>query len=171
MFKGDVEKLISDAKGKLTDPLAKASANVSKQLDTELSLKVSGVVPFPPHLDNDRMLAFSMLAKNEIKTAEGTLVDISSNTTTLLYVNHRILFLYVYGGKDDLEWTREQSKSWANAILGANPESAQLAQSIRTSDHRSGIDWGRVAGKAIVGGILALIVGMFGWATNRRKES
>lgn len=171
MFKGDIDKLFSDAKVKLADPLAKASANVSKQLDTELSLKISGFVPFPAHIDNDQMLAFSVLAKNEVKTTEGTFVDISSNTATLLYVNRRILFLYVYGGKNDLEWTREQSQIWANAILDANPESAQMAESTRTSDHRSGIDWERVAGKAIAGGILALIIGMFGWSTNRRKES
>jgi len=168
MFKDNNEKLISDAKDKLTEPLAKASANVSKQLDTELSLKVSSIAPFPAHIDNDRMLAFSILAKNEIKTAEGTHIDISTNTTTLLYVNHRILFLYSYGGKDDLEWTREQSKEWASSILGANHDSAQTTP---ISAHRNGINWARVVDKAIVGGLLGLILALIGWATNRRKEN
>ncbi len=84
-------------------------------------VELSDPVVSPAHIDSDRIFAFSTLQKMETKTAEGTSVRVQSVTSTSLYVNQRVLFLYVYGGKDDLEWTRDQSRDWANAILSANP--------------------------------------------------
>lgn len=103
-------KLSTDTKDKLDKLLAEAGAEVSNP------------VVFPAHIKNDRMVAWSGFQKLATKTAEGTSVRVVSMTNTTLYVNHRVLFLYAYGQKDDLEWTREQSRIWANEILDANPE-------------------------------------------------
>lgn len=121
-FGNDVEKRLSEVKDKLANPLADASAALSQYSEDDLELQFSDTVPFPAHVDDDRMFAFSMLQKAHVETEEGTSAFVNSCTTTALYVNQRVLFLYVFGAEDDLEWTREQSRNWAETILSANPE-------------------------------------------------
>ena len=90
-------------------------------------------------------------------TIEGRQEDrVLAATSTLVNAGGKVLFLYCYGLKKDLEWTREASKAWASAVTTANGPPPTR------SSGGSGIDWSSVARKAmigaVVGGLLAPIL-------------
>ncbi len=58
----------------------------------------------------------------------GAITQIVAATESLVWVSGKVLILIAYGGQNDLEWTRQQSKEWITAIEFANrppiPETA-----------------------------------------------
>lgn len=121
LYVAQMEKVFKDIKAKLSEALSDASKGVSKQLNTEIVIKVGGVVPLTPHFQSDRILSSSIFMKNDIQDATGEpIAVVISATMALVHVNNRVIFLYVYGNQEDLEWTREQSRAWAEAIVKRN---------------------------------------------------
>ena len=84
-------------------------------------------------------------------------------TTTFLNTSGRILFLYSYGAKDDLAWTRESSQAWHTAILSRNSPPPQ-------NTAKTGFDWGQVAGKALVGAIIGGVIALLGGIISKKKK-
>lgn len=112
-------------------------------------------------------LAYSMFI-NSGASVEGEKEDlIVSATATFVNVAGKILFLYCYGPKEDLEWTRSASKAWAGMVMVGNSQPPP-----RTSGSRR-MDWNKVFEKAIVGviagGLIALIFGVIS-KLKKKKE-
>lgn len=171
MYKTEGEQRIEQLKGQLSQFFADASKGVSRQLDTDVVISAGGVVPLPYHFESDRIFSASMLMKSDIRAESGqTYSEVIAATTTLIHVKDRLLFLYVYGGKEDLDWTRASSKEWAEAILASNQDTFS-ASTIPSSTPHSGIDWDRVISKSIGGAFIGLIAGLIAWLARRRKES
>ena len=166
-------KTVEELKKKLPDLMSKASKGVSDQLDTELMIEVGGVVPFPPHYEDDHSMSYSMIARNEVRSEGGeSFSDVITATMTLIHVRNRVLFIYSYGGKDDLDWTRESSKTWVRAIVSANASSRSDSELERRQiSSYGGIDFDEVTSKAIGGAFLGGVVAFFSWLVGRRKQS
>ena len=45
-------------------------------------------------------------------------------TTAFVHVRDKILFIYVYGAEDDLEWSRDFASNWLDQIFAANTATA-----------------------------------------------
>ncbi|NLA69147.1 MAG: hypothetical protein GX856_13075 [Gammaproteobacteria bacterium] len=120
-FASNNEALYAELRKKLPGLLADASKGVSEQLDTRVMINIGGIVPLPPHHEDERSMSASMIARNEVAAGGGeTLVEVIAATMTFVHVNDRVLFLYAYANRDDLEWTRQRSRAWAEAIIEAN---------------------------------------------------
>lgn len=169
MAKADSEKLHERARDSLD--LSAASKVASRLLDASMVIKAGGVVPMPYHEESDRTIASSMLMVNEVGTDSGVAhSEVISATSTYVFVKDKLLFLYVYGSKDDLEWTREKSKEWAAAVVKANAPTVESPNDYRSSAGGS-IDWGRVMEKSVSGAFVGLIIALIAWFVGRYKES
>lgn len=172
-FASDNERMFEELRNKLPDLMSKASKGVSDQLDTQLVIEIGGIVPFPSHYEDERSLSSSMIARNEFTSADGeALIDVIAATMTLIHVKDRVLFIYAYGSKDDLDWTREASKEWIKTIVSANASNTSANPSSQRSRNSSGgINWDRVVSKAIGGAFIGLIIAFISWLVGRRKQS
>lgn len=152
-----------------------ASKGIKESLDVEMALSLNQVVPLPTHLDEERRYGFSMYTKQTVSTEYTEPEEIAmAATSVFMHIKGRIIFLYVYGGENDLEWTRQTANDWSTAIVAANPSSASDKIAESTPRAVRGIDWGRVLGKAasgaVVGGIIGGAFGLFGWLTSRFRK-
>lgn len=171
MYKTEGEQRIEKLKGQLSQFFEDANKGISKQLDVNVVISVGGIVPLPYHFESDRIFSTSMLMKSDIKSESGHIIsEVIAATTTLVHVKGRLLFLYAYGSKDDLEWTRARSKEWAEAVIASNRD-APLASSSSLGVQYSGINWDRVISKGIGGAFLALIAALVMSVVGRRKKS
>lgn len=167
----DNEQAFQKLKEQLPDLMSKASKGMSGQFDTELVIEIGGVVPFPPHHEDEHSISSSMISRNEFTSSTGeSFIDVIAATMTLLRVRDHVIFIYAYGGKDDLDWTRERSKEWVAEIVSAN-ESRSSSLSPSRSRSSGMIDWDKVGAKAVGGAFLGLVVGLISWLVARRKQS
>ena len=62
-----------------------------------------------------------MFAAYEFEDENGTLTtETTAGTISFAIVNQALLYLYVYGAEDELDWTRQAAKGWVRMILAAN---------------------------------------------------
>ena len=151
-------QMLKSVEEKMPSLIDKMSKGISEEFDVNFAMKLSQIVPLDPHYETDNAFAYSMYINYGV-VAEGSKEDlIVSATATFVNVAGKILFLYCYGPQKDLEWTRSASKAWASMVMERNA----LPPS-RSSG--GGFDWGRVFDKgivgAIIGGLLALLIGVF----------
>lgn len=117
VLKKQNKKIFESLKTKMPAHMDGISKGVSKEFDVDFAIKVSKMVPFDPHYETDNALAYSLLI-NYRGTVGGDKDNmIVSATSTFLNLEGRVLLLFCYGAKDDIEWTREASKKWVEAIL------------------------------------------------------
>lgn len=94
---------------------------VKDDYDVDLALEITQMLPLPVHDFSRRTLAYSAYAKYSVNDENGRPAPfVATLTATFVHVEGKVLFLYCYGGEDDLEWTRDISKAWAEAILASN---------------------------------------------------
>ena len=157
----------------LADMMADVSRGISDQFDMEFMIEVGGLVPLPPHHADEHSLASSLIASNEYTFADGeALSEVITATMTFVRVRGRVLFVYANGERDDLNWTREASAQWVQQILAANPGGDVSGRSSPGRGSRgTEINWDRVAGKAIGGAFLALVVLLVSGLFRGRKRS
>lgn len=144
---------VNSIKSQIQESVAKAGKGVAKELNVDLAMSLSSLVPLEPHYEDATALAYSMYAKMDIASNSSKSNYIASATATYANVSGKVLFLYCYGNQEDLNWTRSASQSWSDMIIKAN-----LPPPSRT---RKG-GWDKVLEKglsgAITGGVLALIL-------------
>jgi hypothetical protein len=174
-FKGimrdQLERAMAKLERQLPERMDRLSDRVTDTLDRELVFSISNVVPLPIHKETDTTLAMSSIVKYDRAGAVDNLVVTS--TSTFVFLKGKIIFVYVYGGRDDLEWTRSQAAEWVASIIASNAYSP-ADHGVETQAHRKGIDWDRVIAKgvagAVIGGLLGGVIGFFGWIGRRRKK-
>jgi len=159
MTKRQNKEILESVKSQIPGLMKGTSEGISKEFDVDFVLQISQMIPLDPHYEADNSLAYSMYINYGV-SAEGTKEEmIVSATTTFVNVSGKVLFLFCYGPQADLEWTRSASKSWTEKVMVSNTQPPA-----RSSGGR-GIDWSKVLGKgivgAIVGGLIALILGFF----------
>lgn len=128
----------------------------SERAGGNASLKMPELNILPAHLETERTMAFSARNKYQLtdKNGEVTTSDVTM-TTTFLLVKGRLFTLNAYGEVDALEWTREASKDWADAILAANPpDETSIAIESGAAKSQQPIDWLRLLVTSLVGAAL-----------------
>ena len=93
---------------------------LGKEFDIDFAMKLTKAVPYDPHYETDNVLAYSLVI-NYGGSVEGEKEDyIFSATATFVNLDGKVLFLFCYGLKEDIEWTRKASKVWVKTILAEN---------------------------------------------------
>ena len=122
----DLEKTYASVRERMPNLMEKASGEVSETLGIDMMMEIGGIVPLPVHHEDERSVAMSTLVRYDVEAEGGVRIqEVVAGTTTIIHVKDSLLFLFVYGTKDDLAWTREQSKAWTRAIMAANGQMSQ----------------------------------------------
>jgi hypothetical protein len=122
---GQLTQIIADQNGRVYQGLDQQvrqifdEINVGKRpMDERISL--DSLVPLPPHRAEPSVLAFSMVAMTTYGEGKAARTGVITTTATIVLVRSKVLFLYVYGGRDDLEWTRAAGAEWSRTVQTAN---------------------------------------------------
>ena len=165
------ENTFKKAEEKLPGLMEKINKGIEESFLVNSDLSVSQAIPLPPHYETDRILSYSAFVKYGAKDASGNPFSyVSVSTVTFIHLKNKVLFLYSFAKEDDLEWSRNISKQWANSIVEQNPEGFRSSVKESLPHSVAGIDWGEVVGKGIAGGLVAILVGLVTWAA-RKKSS
>lgn len=171
VFSSNNEQMFDELRSKVPDLMSQASKGVSEQFDTQFVIDVGGLVPLPPHHEDRHSVSMSMFARNEFSDGDGDVwVDVIAATMTLLHVKDRVLFVYAYGAQDDLDWSREASRAFADAIVAANAGDMGSRASSHVPRSSRGIDWDKVVSRGVGGATLALLVALISWLVGRRRQ-
>lgn len=96
------------------------SANMAAYLGSDISLEVGPVVPLDIHFETEHAFALSMFTEMKSIQPTAELEMVIATTVSFVYIGERVIFLYCYGGENDLEWTRDASKTWVEKTLQEN---------------------------------------------------
>ena len=135
----------------------KINKGVNKEFDVDIALKLHLTIPLDSHYETDNSIHYSLYGGGSTSMEKTKKDFIFSGTVAVANVAGKILFLYCYGPQEYLEWTRNASKNWADAVMNSNSPPP-----LRSSGS-GGIDWEQVFAKGIVGGIVGLILGLVLW--------
>ncbi len=159
------KKIFDSLNSKLPGQLDKISKGISNEFDIDFAIQESQMIPLDVHYTDDNTLAYSMYINYGV-TSEGSSENIIvSATATFLNTAGKVIFLYCYAPKGELEWTRSASKLWAESIVADNPPPPT-----QSSGHKR-IKWKKVVEKSVVGaitgGLTALVIVFF---KNRKRS-
>lgn len=164
--KSQKQKIFEDLKAQIPELMNNMSQGISQEFNVDFTMNIAQMVPLEPHYEAENALAFSMYINYGVFAEDENIEEIISATSTFLYASGTVLFLYGYAPKDELEWTRSASMSWAESIMASNSQ-------LPAKSPGRGIDWNKVMGKglvgAIVGGLFALLAGAATVITTRKK--
>ena len=149
--------------------MQKLSQGISDDYKVDLNLLMTQMLPFPPHYESPRALGYSMLVKYSANGPDGKSVPFEGiATATFVYVRGKVLFLYANAEKKGLEWSRTESRKWAEAVIAANPSEGEVAVR-ETTQRASSFDWGEVGQKALIGAVGGGIIGLFSLLFRKKK--
>lgn len=166
------DELLKKVEAQLPGLTKQMNEGIAKKYNVDLAFSVSQMVPMPVHEETDRTLAYSALVKYDMKDEHGNPAPfVAVVTATFAHVKSKVLFLYSYAEESGLEWSKEASRQWANAVVTANPSDLHASVKEALPSAVSGIDWGEVGAKAMAGAIIGLVIGLIGWVIKRGKAS
>ncbi|WP_133501775.1 hypothetical protein [Cognatilysobacter terrigena] len=142
-----------------------ANATLTEANGASTAISVESMEPMPVHEQSDHSLQVSMRTAY-LRRISGQ-VDRFTVVASMGIVNvkGKVLFLYAYGGADDLQWTRDHLRTWVASTLAAN-DSASSGSTLTsspvanraTASGESDANPGRLLGKVIAG---VLLLGLF----------
>ena len=154
--KSQNQQIFEDVKAEIPEHMKNMSQRMSQEFDVDVAMNISQMVPLEPHYEAENALAYSMYINYGVSAGNENIEEIASATTTFVNASGAVLFLYGFAPKDELDWTRSASTSWAESVMASN------SQPPAKSPGR-GIEWNKVIEKglvgAIIGGLFALLVG------------
>lgn len=168
VLRDQVEQMYDEVEREMPRLMEKGNRELSEQWAADVAIQVGGFVPLPVHLDTERAIASSMYATVRTTVgAEDAGPVVVSATSLFLHARDKVLFLYVYGSKDDVEWTRETAGRLASDIIDSNGPTPGEQRSVSSSDAR-GIDWGQVLEKGLFGALAGGLIGLLAFLFRRR---
>ena len=172
ILKSQNTELMKKVEAQMPGLMKQLNEGFQSKYNVDPAFSVSQMLPMPAHEETDRTLAYSAFVKYDMKDANGKPAPfVIVVTTTFAHVKGKVLLLYCYAEESGLEWSRESARRWGNAIVAANPSDPQASAREAMSSRASAFDWSKVGEKAIVGGIIGLIVGLISWVKKRGKSS
>jgi hypothetical protein len=165
-------ELLKKVEAQMPGMMKKLNEGFQSKYNIDPAFAVSQMLPMPVHEETDKTLAYSALVKYDMKDANGKPAPfVIVVTTTFAYVKGKILLLYCYAEESGVEWSRESARQWGNAIVAANPSDRKITAMGAMPTASSGFDWKQVGSKALIGGLIGLVIGLISWAMKRGKES
>ncbi|QDT30730.1 hypothetical protein [Gimesia panareensis] len=163
--KNQNQVIIDTVKSKMPEVVEKMSQGLSKEFDLDIVMKLSDVVPLEPHYEAPNAMSFTMFITYNMQ-ANGSQEDaVLCCTTTFLNTDGKILFLYCYADQDEMEWTRQASRSWAESILSSN------AQAPDETPGNGGLRQYRWAIKWVIFGLIFALASIIKSAKNKGKQT
>lgn len=107
-----VEKWNKSVPAKVREEVRKVEKNIGN-----VDIDVGSIMFLEPHYEADHAVGTSFLMNVSDPTGQRNL----AGTQILANVAGKILNIYVYGQRDDLQWTRAAARSWTESILANNP--------------------------------------------------
>jgi len=108
----------------LINEMLESSGDVlSKSFDTEVVLKMGGLVPLGIDSETTSSITMSLLAKYNVAAAGESSESVVAGTTSIALVGGKVLYLYVYKtyqNDADLAWVRKTAQDWVRQALAAN---------------------------------------------------
>ncbi len=156
-------KIFEEIQAKLPELTRQLGSNVSKEFDIDFAIEIAQMLPLDPHLEEDNAFAYSMFINYGTRSGGESGSHIVPATATFLNLSGRLLFLYAYGVKEDLEWTRSASAEWHRALLAANDAPP--------SGSRTGISWSGVGRQALVGGLIGAVAALLLGLLKKKKRA
>ena len=168
ILRDQVQDMYASVEDKVESMLEQGNRSLSAEFSVDVAVDVGGIVPLPVHLDTDNRIANSMFATVDATVAgESAGAETISATSLVLHVQDKVLFLYVYAAKDDLEWTRATAAAMSDSIIAANPLTDDARRAI---ERPGGFDWGAVLTKALVAALFAGLFGLVVSFVGKRRE-
>lgn len=172
VIKTQNDEILKKAEAAIGKTIDKINENITNQYDIELALSISQMIPLPVHAETDRSLAYSAFVKYNINDEAGNPSSfVAVVTVTFIHVKGKVLFLYSYAEESGLDWSRNISSQWANTVVKANPSGFQSIIKENLPAAVTGIDWGEVGVKTLIGAFIGLIIGLISWIVKRGKSS
>lgn len=169
IIKAQNDQILKKAEAEIPGLLKKVSSGLASDYNVDFGLTMSQMLPLPPHYETERGLAYSMIVKYNVADENGKpSVFEGAVTATFVFVRGKVLFLYVNAEKAGLEWSRVESKKWADMVIADNPSIGIIAER-EIATRKSGFDWDRVIAKGIIGAIIGGIVGLIGYLFKKKK--
>jgi hypothetical protein len=164
-------EMVKNAKAQLPSELEKMSRDASKVQNATMDISVSEMTPLPPHFESERAIGYSMIisANVSIKNQEAVAAK-SAVTLTYALIKSKIILLYCTGSESDLEWTRNESLKWVEAVISANP-SSEAVLNRENATKRSLIDWSQVGGRTLIGAVVGSVIGLFLHFSKKKQKS
>ena len=149
---------------------SRVNQGIKEQFDVDPAFAISQMLPMPVHVETTRTFAYSSLAKYEMEDKQGNTVPfVVVVTATIAHVKGKLLFLYSYAEESGLDWSKDASKQWAEAVIAANPADHQTATKEAQTPTAVNIDWNQVGAKAIQGAVIGGIIALFSVLLRRFK--
>ena len=159
------KEIFESLESKVPGLLDNISQGISNEFDIDFAMKVSQFVPLDVHYTDDNTLAYSMYINYGV-TAQGSSEKIIlSATTTFLNTAGKVIFLYCYAPKAELEWTRSASKVWADSIVAGNPSAPAQSPGLH------GIKWKKVLEKSVIGAVAGGLIALAAALINNQRRS
>jgi hypothetical protein len=156
--RADVDRVIADGMDKIA----------GRQ---KVELAMTGKKMYAPHYETERVIASSAHMMYKINDGNGEPTSFTAAITyTIALVKGKLMFIYAYGGEDDLEWSRASSKDWVQQIMQRNP--SDVTTLIMEKSPRPGIWDGAIAkgiGGGLTGGLAVMIILIIGWLRRRMR--
>ena len=128
MMREQQQQQWKDIQSTLSKATDRAETAIDAILGGKLDVAIPKVVPLDVHYETDEQIASSVVSRVDVSDDTGYADSrVATMTTTLLHVNEQVLYLYVYGGAEDLQWTRDTARLWAQQLLSANTTTAAIA--------------------------------------------
>ncbi|MDH5179446.1 MAG: hypothetical protein OEZ39_02095 [Gammaproteobacteria bacterium] len=125
VYKIELNNIIKEVKEKVPAFYKKASEDISVEFGQNFEVNMIKMFPLELHRENINSLSYSMYMNLGGVDEPGYIGAVY--TFTILNVSGKVVFLYCYGLKNDIEWTRSASKAWEDAILSGNNPAPQLS--------------------------------------------
>ena len=116
-FKSKNEAIAKENEQRIRELIEKQNKALTRQFGVDISATLSEELLLPVHDETDHTISYSTFLKFQFKNMAPLIRVV---TTTVVYVKGKVLMLYCNGEYADLEWSRESSKQWANALVAAN---------------------------------------------------
>jgi hypothetical protein len=172
VIKTQNDEIVKKAEAAIGQSIETINKNITGQYDVDLALSVSQMIPLPAHAQTERSLAYSAFVKYNINDEAGNPSSfVAAMTVTFVHVKGKVLFLYSYAEESGLDWSRNLSTQWSNAVIEANPSDLQSSINEMLPAAVTGIDWGEVGVKALIGAFIGLVIGFVSWLAKRGKTS
>jgi hypothetical protein len=160
------EQLAGLVEEKMPGLIRDFNEGVAKDYDIDVALSSCKALPFPPHFESDRALAFSMIVTYGMGGADGSQESFDKSVTmTLVHVRAKVICLAVAGPREEREWTRAAAREWTERILSANPSTGSDAE----QERGAGFDWVEVVKYGIIGAVVAGLISAFAAVAKRRS--
>jgi|GEM_PF-6765338 len=96
------------------------------------------IIPMKPHQVSNSEISHSMIALLVPTDQINEEPKILTCTITIVLVSGRVIGLWIYGGRDDLEWTRSFSTDWARSIIELSQD--ELTEQVTSSPSQNEAD-------------------------------